>query len=190
VATIDVEDCLQKRKSALAEELLREISPVVGGEGRVDDFTTKGWGVVIDTIEIQEVRVLSEEVFAAMQAPYRAALERTARQAKGEADKDIATREADYGRQVEEARIASELLVGERRADVQRAEAEAKKAHALREAAIRREVEEAKLAAEAKLREQSAEIVRREAEAKTRDAIAAEVFEGVCTDLPPVKRKA
>jgi uncharacterized membrane protein YqiK len=175
VATIDVEDCLQKRKSALAEELLREISPVVGGEGRVDDFTTKGWGVVIDTIEIQEVRVLSEKVFAAMQAPYRAALERTARQAKAEADKDIATREADYGRQVEEARIASELLVGERRADVQRAEAEAKKAHALREAAIRREVEEAKLAAEAKLREQSAEIVRREAEAKTRDAIAAEV---------------
>ena len=33
VANLRVDDCLQKRKSALAEELLREISPVVGGEG-------------------------------------------------------------------------------------------------------------------------------------------------------------
>jgi regulator of protease activity HflC (stomatin/prohibitin superfamily) len=53
VATLGVEDCMRKRKAALAEELLREIAPVVGGEGRPDDFTTRGWGVVIDTIEIQ-----------------------------------------------------------------------------------------------------------------------------------------
>jgi uncharacterized membrane protein YqiK len=175
VANLDVEACLQKRKSALAEELLREIAPVVGGEGKLDDFTTKGWGIVIDTIEIQEVRVLSEKVFAAMQAPYRAAIERTARQAKAEADKDIATREADYARQVEEARIASDLVVRERRAEVERAEAEGRKAQALREAAMKREVEEAKLVAEARLREQQTEIARREAEAKTADAIAAEV---------------
>src|SRR5262245_18357138 len=40
VANLDVEACLQKRKSALAEELLREIAPVVGGEGKLDDFTS------------------------------------------------------------------------------------------------------------------------------------------------------
>jgi hypothetical protein len=127
---------------------------------------------VIDTIEIQEVRVLSESVFAAMQAPFRASLERTAREAKAEADKDIAAREADCARQVEEARIASELVVGQRRFEVARAEAEARKAEALRERAMQREIEEARLVAEAKLRDQTTEIARREAEARTRDAIA------------------
>ncbi|GMV18041.1 MAG: hypothetical protein HS104_25450 [Polyangiaceae bacterium] len=173
VANLSVEDCLQKRKSALAEELLREVSPVVGGEGKLDDFTTKGWGIVIDTIEIQEVRILSESVFAAMQAPYRAELERSARQARAQAEKDIATREADLSRQVEEARIQSELVVRERKEELERMASEAKKALALREAAMVREVEEAKLAAAAKLREQAADIARREAEARTRDAVLA-----------------
>jgi flotillin len=59
IANLPLEDCLQKRKSALAAELLREIAPVVGGKGSPADSTAQGWGVVIDTIEIQEVRVLS-----------------------------------------------------------------------------------------------------------------------------------
>jgi len=173
VANLSVEDCLQKRKSALAQELLREVSPVVGGEGGLDDFTTKGWGIVIDTIEIQEVRVLSEAVFAAMQAPFRAELERSARQARAQAEKDIATREADLARQVEEARIQSELSVRERKEELDRMASDAKKAQALREAAAKREVEEAKLLADAQLREQAQEIARREAEARTRDAVLA-----------------
>jgi len=173
VANLSVEDCLQKRKSALAQELLRETAPVVGGEGKLDDFTTQGWGVVIDTIEIQEVRVLSEAVFAAMQAPFRAELERAARHAKVDAERDIARRETECSRQVEEARIESDMAVREKRAAVERAEAEERKQKALREAEIRREVEESKLLAEARLREQTAEIARREAEARTRDAIAA-----------------
>jgi flotillin len=173
VANLSVEDCLQKRKSALAQELLREVSPVVGGEGKLDDFTTKGWGIVIDTIEIQEVRVLSEAVFAAMQAPFRADLERSARQARAQADKDIATREADLSRQVEEARITSEIVVRERKQELERMASEADKARALREAATAREVEEAKLAAAARLREQAAEFARHEAEARTRDAVLA-----------------
>lgn len=173
VANLSVEDCLQKRKSALAQELLREVSPVVGGEGKLDDFTTKGWGIVIDTIEIQEVRVLSEAVFAAMQAPFRADLERNARQARAQADKDIATREADLSRQVEEARIQSEMVVRERKQELERMSAEADKARALREATAAREIEEAKLAAAARLREQTAEFARHEAEARTRDAVLA-----------------
>lgn len=171
VANLSVEDCMQKQKSALAQELLREVSPVVGGEGALDDFTTKGWGIVIDTIEIQEVRVLSESVFAAMQAPYRAELERSARQARAQAEKDIATREADLSRQIEEARIQNELVVRERKEELERAAAEAVKARALRDAETAREIEEAKLAMGARLREQSAEFARREAEARTRDAI-------------------
>jgi regulator of protease activity HflC (stomatin/prohibitin superfamily) len=72
VANLTVEECLQKRKAALADELVAEIAPVVGGTGRPEDHTDQGWGVVLDTVEIQEVRVLSETVFAAMQEPFRA----------------------------------------------------------------------------------------------------------------------
>jgi hypothetical protein len=118
VANLSVEDCLQKRKSALAEELLREVSPVVGGEGKLDDYTTKGWGIVIDTIEIQEVRVLSESVFAAMQAPYRAALELGARQAKAQAAGDGDERPTCRARS---KRPASRASSRERRDELERA---------------------------------------------------------------------
>lgn len=161
VANLSVDDCLQKRKSALAEELIREIEPVVRGEGKPEDYTEKGWGLVIDTIEIQEVRVLSERVFAAMQAPFRAQLERSARQAKADTERDIATREADCAREVEEARLVSEQAVREKRAELEIAAAEAKKAQQLREAE-----------AEAEVRQKAQEIARAEAEGHARDKIA------------------
>ncbi len=41
-------------------------------KARPDDTANRGWGVVIDTIEIQQVRVQSEHVFADLQAPFRA----------------------------------------------------------------------------------------------------------------------
>ncbi len=143
VANLSVDECLQKRKSALAVELIREVSPIVGGDGRLDDTTAQGWGIVIDTIEIQEVRVLSEKVFAAMQAPYRALLDRTARQARAEADKLIALQETECARVVEQERAKNH-----------------------------RETEQARLEAEAAVRAHQAEIDRHEAEARTRDAVA------------------
>ncbi|HZO13591.1 MAG TPA: SPFH domain-containing protein, partial [Polyangiaceae bacterium] len=117
VATLGVEDCLRRRKSALGEELLREIAPVVGGEGSPDDVTARGWGVVIDTIEIQEVRVLSETVFAAMQAPYRAHLDRQAREARALAEQAIAEREAACRRETELQRLRVEAELEEASAE-------------------------------------------------------------------------
>lgn len=116
VATLSVEDCLKKRKAALADELLREIAPVVGGRGSHDDRTDRGWGVVIDTIEIQEVRVLSENVFAAMQAPFRAELEQGARVANALAQQTIAQRETSCRRETELARLAADDELAEREA--------------------------------------------------------------------------
>jgi flotillin len=171
VANLTVDQCLQKRKSALAEELIREVSPVVAGDGRPEDDTDRGWGIVIDTIEIQEVRVLSEKVFAAMQAPYRAALDRHAREARAEADKSIALREAECMRAVEEERLNSALAIGEKQHELERAQAEAKKQQVLGNAAILRETEQARLDGEAMVRERQAEIERREASARTRDAV-------------------
>lgn len=115
VANLSLEACLTERKSALAVELVREIAPVVSGRGRADDATSQGWGVVIDTIEIQEVRILSERVFAALQAPYRAELDRAARAAKIEAESQVATREAEVARAVAEQRLSDEAALGEQR---------------------------------------------------------------------------
>lgn len=152
VANLAVDDCLQKRKSALADELLREIAPVVGGQGRPDDETSKGWGVVIDSIEIQEVRILSEAVFAAMQAPYRAALDQQARTAQAAAEKDVATREAACRQAIDEARIDAELHIEQRRDAQARTRAEAEQARRLaeveRQAEVRRRQAEAEAAAE------------------------------------------
>jgi hypothetical protein len=171
VANLTVDECLQKRKSALAEELIREVSPIVGGEGRPEDTTVQGWGIVIDTIEIQEVRILSERVFAAMQAPYRAALDRAAREARAEAEKSIALRESECARVVEQQRLDTELTVRAKQSEVDQAQVEAQKQAALRELSNRRETEQSRLDAEAWLRQRQAEIERREAEARTQDAI-------------------
>jgi flotillin len=93
VANMTVHQCMTQRKESIAHELLREISPVVSGSGREEDTTDGGWGVVLDTIEIQDVRVLSELVFADLQAPYRAELALEARKSAVVRDQEIHLRE-------------------------------------------------------------------------------------------------
>lgn len=184
VATLEVEDCLKKRKSALAEELLREISPVVGGQGRYDDVTYRGWGVVIDTIEIQEVRVLSGTVFAAMQAPFRADLEQRARVAKAVAEQTIAERESRCRRETELARLEVETELATRSAEIRRETVEADARDAQREAALKAEAaralvadqratEASRIEAEAMLASKRAEVERAHAEELGARAIAA-----------------
>jgi flotillin len=132
VANLSVDDCLRKRKSALAEELIREIAPVVGGNGRPDDFTTQGWGVVIDTIEIQEVKILSEKVFASLQAPYRTEIDQRARQAKAKAeleaielDREQRARKTEAHQALAEREIAQEAALRQKRREAERSDAEA-----------------------------------------------------------------
>jgi regulator of protease activity HflC (stomatin/prohibitin superfamily) len=112
VAATTVEACLRQRKEAIAEELLREIRPVVSGRGRTDDSTTQGWGVVLDTIEIQDVRILSEQVFADLQAPFRAELELRARTARVARDREVHLREGE----AEQVRLEADVELHRRRA--------------------------------------------------------------------------
>jgi flotillin len=98
VANMTVEQCLTQRKEAIAQELMREIQPVVSGQGRSDDATDQGWGIVIDTIEIQDVRILSEQVFANLQAPYRNHIELEARRAQLLRDEEVHLREVEQQR--------------------------------------------------------------------------------------------
>ncbi|MFZ9886136.1 MAG: SPFH domain-containing protein [Myxococcota bacterium] len=111
VANLSLDDCLGKRKAALADELLLEVAPVLGGRGRIDDDTDQGWGVVLDTIEIEEVRVSSEKVFAELQAPYRALLEKRAAGARADTEREAALTAAENRRLIEAARLQAERAV-------------------------------------------------------------------------------
>ncbi|WP_266222009.1 SPFH domain-containing protein [Paraliomyxa miuraensis] len=108
VANLRVEDVMTRRKDAIAGELLAELAPVLAGRGQVDDSTAMGWGVVLDTVEIQDVRVLSEEVFANMQATYRAELAARAREAQLEREALVAARETEHARALEKAQLEAE----------------------------------------------------------------------------------
>ncbi len=107
IANLTIEECLTRRKEALSSELVREIAPVVSGHGRVEDATDRGWGVVVDTIEIQDVRVLSGQVFANMQARFRLDQERMAREAELSKERAVRTDEMSTERQLELAKVAA-----------------------------------------------------------------------------------
>jgi regulator of protease activity HflC (stomatin/prohibitin superfamily) len=119
VANLKVEDAITHRKESIARELMAELVPIVEGRGRTDDSTATGWGVVIDTVEIQNVQVLSDVVFKDMQARFRAELALKARMAEMESSREIATLEAAATRQIEEAKIASDTATRELRAQAE-----------------------------------------------------------------------
>jgi regulator of protease activity HflC (stomatin/prohibitin superfamily) len=141
IANLSVEQCLTQRKAALGAELLREIAPVVEGAGRVEDTTSRGWGLVVDTIEIQDVKVMSAQVFANMQAPFRHEQERVAREAELAKQRFVQDDETATERQVELTRVAAATEV---RRQKQQADEEARLEKILSEA----RVEERRLAQE------------------------------------------
>ncbi len=115
VANLSVEHCLTRRKDALASELMREIAPVVSGEGRVEDGTDRGWGLVVDTIEIQDVRVQSAQVFANMQARFRQDQERLAREAELAKERAVKLGEATAEREIELSRVEAATQIRRQR---------------------------------------------------------------------------
>lgn len=163
VANLRVEDVMTRRKDAIAAELLGELAPVLDGRGRVDDSTSMGWGVVIDTVEIQDVRVLSEEVFANMQATYRAELATRARQAQLEQQAEVAAREAEHQRALEAVRLEAEAERRRQRALAESQSTEIELAEEGKRAALRGQAERAAIE-----RERAERIARLQAEAAVR----------------------
>src|SRR4051812_3503820 len=121
VANLTVEECLSRRKEGIATELMREIVPVVSGHGRADDVTDAGWGIVMDTVEIQDVRVLSEAVFANMQAKYRQEQECAAREAALVTERAVRIGEAEAARTIELTRLAAKTEVEKQRREADEA---------------------------------------------------------------------
>lgn len=106
VAGLTLDECLTHRKERVAAGLLNEIAPVLAGRGEEADTTERGWGVVLDTIEIQDVRVLSEDVFARLQAPYREALALEALRARDQVEREAASLTVERKRAEEQAKRA------------------------------------------------------------------------------------
>ncbi|WP_437622736.1 SPFH domain-containing protein [Sorangium sp. So ce1151] len=115
VANLSVEECMTRRKEGLAGELMREIAPVVAGRGSAEDTTDKGWGVLIDTIEIQDVRILSPAVFGHLQAHYRQEQERKAREASLLTERAVRQGEAEAQRAIELTKLSAEVELRTRR---------------------------------------------------------------------------
>ncbi|MEZ4294187.1 MAG: SPFH domain-containing protein [Polyangiaceae bacterium] len=108
VSSLTLEECLTHRKERVGAALMKEITPVLAGEGADGDATHQGWGVVLDTIEIQDVKVLSQEVFTRLQAPFREELSLKAMQAKDSVLREEARLTAERNRAAENA--ARELM--------------------------------------------------------------------------------
>lgn len=166
VANLGIEDCLTRRKDALAAELMAEVAPVVQGSGRVDDVTDGGWGIALDTIEIQDVKVLSREVFDRMQAPFRAELALQAGRAQAEVEAQRAVHAAEAQRaqaalERQRAEAAAEQAALQQAAEMERAALRAEAEHARARARMEAELAEARTRAEA-----SVETARMEAEAR------------------------
>jgi len=77
---------------------------VLAGEGSAADGTSTGWGVILDTVEIQDVKVLSEQVFSQLQAPFRESLALEALGARDKVVKEEARLAAEQRRLAEQAR--------------------------------------------------------------------------------------
>lgn len=153
IANLTLDQCLMNRKEALASFLMQEIAPVVAGSGRIEDTAEQGWGVIIDTIEIQDVKILSESVFRHLQAPYRAEIAMKAELA-----------DLERGQKVSETRSLTERQAAEAVIQTQR-ETRILKARAEADAAEREAAEQLR-AEQAKSRAAADELDRRDALAK------------------------
>lgn len=137
IANLSLDECLTRRKEAIAGFLMDEIAPVVGGIGALDDTTDRGWGVVLDTIEIQQVQIQSQQVFDHLQAPYRAEIAARAELA-----------ELERQRQLSERRAETERLEQEMTAAATRRTVELERERSLHEIQIAEERRRAKAAAD------------------------------------------
>ncbi|AKF82720.1 hypothetical protein MFUL124B02_29930 [Myxococcus fulvus 124B02] len=153
VANLSVEECLSRRKEGIAAELMREIAPVLSGQGRLEDSTDAGWGVLLDTIEIQDVRVLSSTVFENMQARFRREQERQAREAELAKERFVHREETEAERQLSLQKLEAEDEVRQRR---QGADEQSR----LETLAVEARVAEAKLAQERTLKQEQATVER------------------------------
>lgn len=203
VASLTLDEALTHRKDRVAAALMAEVAPILAGEGAPTDTNHAGWGVVLDTLEIQDVRVLSEEVFSRLQAPFREHLALDALVAESRVAEERARLASERQRAEEQTRRAlmaeeeARLAHERRRAEEQRRHEdglldERQRAELARERArAEAELERASMALEGRRAEAvlEAEIVRRAREAHV-DLSEARLRELMVTETVPEVARA
>jgi flotillin len=134
VANLTIEECLTAAKTrsrrSWCERWLRSSRATAAWRTRL----SSGWGLLVDTIEIQDVRVTSAQVFANMQARFRQEQERFAREAELVTEQDVelarvsAQTEVRRKKQLAEENAKLEKIAGDAKVDEQRVAQE--RAHA------------------------------------------------------------
>lgn len=84
VANMTLEDCLRKRKEAIAESLMKELGLVL---------TEDRFGIAVESIDIQDVKIFEEPLFLAYQSPAKEIIFKNQQLAELERKRDVRTRE-------------------------------------------------------------------------------------------------
>ncbi len=103
VANMGVEECVRRRKEEIAQSLKAEVASVVSSEG------PEGWGVEIVTIDIQDIYIQDDELFASMQEKFKAERSQEAQLARLRSRQEVEKQEIFANLQLEKDRHDLEI---------------------------------------------------------------------------------
>jgi regulator of protease activity HflC (stomatin/prohibitin superfamily) len=164
VANMAVQECVRRRKEEIAAALKRELAQVVSTSG------DEGWGVEIVTIDIQDIYIQDEQLFASMQAAFKSERERDARLAALETKREVEKRELLMQGELARERHAQAMAQAEMAAAQAMAQAEMAAAQKLAQIEQQRRQDETGFT----LEQVRAEQVERIARLKVEEAVARE----------------
>lgn len=125
VANMSLEDCLRKRKEAIADSLLRELGLVI---------TEERFGVSIESIDIQDIKIFEEPLFMAYQSPAKEIIFKNQQISVLERKRDVRTRELEQEQQMSEREketklrtLENEMQISQREREKQEIELQAKR---------------------------------------------------------------
>jgi regulator of protease activity HflC (stomatin/prohibitin superfamily) len=117
VANMTLEDCLRKRKQAIADVLLNELRLVI---------TEENFGVSIETIDIQDIKIIQEDLFRAYQSPASETLFKNQQLSELEREREVQTLKLRQQQEISERTKETRLKVLANEAQIQQAERENK----------------------------------------------------------------
>lgn len=111
VANMPVEECMRKRKEEIADSLVKEI-------GKVIEDPNKGWGIEVNTIDIQDVFIQDGEIFESLQQIFKSDKKRESALKQIEIEKDIEQCKINRDTHISELKKDNEMKMLEMRNEV------------------------------------------------------------------------
>jgi flotillin len=115
VANMTLEDCLRKRKEAIAAALLKELALVI---------TEEKFGISIESIDIQDIKIFEEPLFMAYQSPAKEIIFKNQQLSALERKRDVRARELQQEQEMSEKEKATKLSVLANAVQINQAERE------------------------------------------------------------------